>query len=285
MKRNRLIPFGYRIENGEVLVHPIEAEAVVLIFTEYLNGNSMSRIAEILTVPYSEKRAWKQPVIHQILTNKTYLGTEKYPHLITEDMFREVTRLRQSKGYTSHRIPEELSVLRSLTYCKECEHRLERIGGNAKWERWSCHNKECSKFSYRLTDQMLKNAVIRALNTVITTPDMLDVTVEPNYSPTPEIKRQQNEIRRMMDDPTVDYDRIKEELFHLAAMKYDTCLYSGAPQNTEHLKALLAEQPELHTLAIGLLKSCVRRISVSHFCTIEVEFQNGAVINERGERV
>lgn len=285
MARNRLIPFGYRIENGDVLVHPEETEAVVFIFTEYSKGRSMNQIAAVLTVPYSEKRKWSQPVIYQILTNKAYLGTEKYPQIITEALFRKVSQIRQQKGYTSHRIPEELSLLRSLTYCKECGHRLERIGGNAKWEHWSCHNSECSKFSYRLTDQMLKSAVIQALNTVITTPGMLDVTVESNYTPTPEIKRQQNEIHRMMDDPSVDYDRIKDVLFQLAAMRYDCCTYCVASQNTEHLKSLLAVHSKLDMLDIGLLKSCVRRILVSHFCTIEIEFLNGVIINERGEQL
>lgn len=82
----------------------------------------------------------------------------------------------------------------------------------------------------------------------------------------------------------IDYDRTKAEILRLAEMKYACCTYSDAPQKTELLKSTLAEQPQLNTLDIGLLKSCVSQILVSHFCTIEVKFINGTVIKNLTER-
>ena len=40
MAGNRKLPFGYRMERGEVTEHPIEAEAVREIFQRYLAGAS-----------------------------------------------------------------------------------------------------------------------------------------------------------------------------------------------------------------------------------------------------
>ena len=55
--------------------------------------------------------------------------------------------------------------------------------------------------------------------------------------------------------------------------------------NKSELKYLLLHTEKLNMLNVGLLKSCVRRVLVSHSCIIEAEFINGVTINERGERL
>ena len=49
------------------------------------------------------------------------------------------------------------------------------------------------------------------------------------------------------------------------------------------MKYILSQTEKQNMLNAGLLRSCVRRILVSRFCTIEIEFINGVTINERGE--
>ncbi|TLW89182.1 hypothetical protein FFK04_05830 [Ruminococcus sp. KGMB03662] len=89
----------------------------------------------------------------------------------------------------------------------------------------------------------------------------------------------------MIDSVQVDFDRVKAEIFRLAEMKYDCCSYNDSPQKTEELIALLQNNEQLNTLDIGLFKSCVSKIWISHFCAIEVELINGVRINNITERV
>lgn len=169
--------------------------------------------------------------------------------------------------------------IRNRTYCSECGHRLSRIGGNSKYEHWDCRNPDCYKLEYRLTDQMIIGAVLNVLNSAIANPSLLESGGEISiYSPTADIVRQQNEINRMTDSPQVDFDRIKSEIIRLAEMKYECCSYNDSPQKTDKLKALLENHQQLDTLDIGLFKSCVSKIWISHFCTIEVELINGVRI-------
>ena len=81
-----------------------------------------------------------------------------------------------------------------------------------------------------------------------------------------------------------DEKKIKEKLFRLAQLKYDCCTYDDSQQNTELLKSRLGCE-QLNTLDIGLFKSCVSKILISHFCTIEVELINGVRIKNITERV
>lgn len=132
---------------------------------------------------------------------------------------------------------------------------------------------------------MIIGSVLTVLNTAIANPNLLESDNEISvYSQTADVIRKQNEISQMLDSVQLDFDRIKSELFKLAELKYNCCTYNENPQKTAEIKALLENHEQLNTLNIGLFKSCISRIWISHFCTIEVEFINGVIIKNITER-
>lgn len=289
MPKNRVIPFGYCMRNGEITVDFNESKAVARIFEEYLNGSSLQQIAKLMEsekVQYSEiSDRWNKNMVKRIIENEKYLGNEKYPQIIGEKFFTQANEKRMLKAASVCVIPEDLQEIRNRTYCLECGHRLSRIGGNCRSAKWDCRNPECYKFEYRLTDRMIIDTVLTVINTAIANPSLLESDCEiSTYSPTADIIRKQNEINQMLDSTQVDFDRIKSELYRLAETKYDCCTYNDDPQKTKQLMNLLENQKQLNTLNIGLFKSCVNRIWISHFCTIEVEFINGIKIKNITER-
>ena len=290
MAKNRTIPFGYCMKNGEITTEPKEVYAVVTIFDEYLKGRSLSEIAKLMQ---SEKICynavsdkWNKNMVKRIIENNKYLGNETYPQIIDEETFRLANEKRVRKATTLNLISEDLQAIRNVTYCTECGHRLSRIGGNSKYEHWDCRNTDCYKLEYRLTDQMIIGAVLNVLNSAIVNPSLLESGGEiSTYSPTADIVRKQNEINHMTDSAQADFDRVKAEIFKLAEMKYDCCSYNDSPQKTEELKELLQGHEQLNSLDIGLFKACVSRIWISHFCTVEVELINGVRIKNITEKV
>lgn len=289
MAKNRTIPFGYCMKNGEIQVNIKESRIIEEIFRLYLDGNSLLAIADQMSrkgVSYNcINNVWNKNMVKRIIENEKYLGTEKYPKIISEDFFNQANEKRKTKAAFVCMISEDLQTLRKLTYCAECGHNLSRIGGNSKYERWDCRNPDCCKLEYRLTDQMIIGAVMTVLNTVIANPDLLKCDCEiSKYSPTADVIRQQNEISQMIDSTHFDFERTKSEIFKLAEMKYDCCTYNDKQLKTENLTNILANKQQLNKLDIGLLKSCISRILVSHFYTIEVEFINGVTIKNITER-
>ena len=289
MPKNRVIPFGYCMRNGEITVDFNESKAVARIFEEYLNGSSLQQIAKLMEsekVQYSEiSDRWNKNMVKRIIENKKYLGNEKYPQIIGEKFFTHANEKRMLRATSAYVILEDLKEFRKHTYCLECGHRLSRIGGSSRYEKWDCRNPECYKFEYRLTDRMIIDTVLAVINTAIANPSLLKSEAEiSTYFPTADVIRRQNEINQMIDLAQVDFDRIKSELYRLAEMKYDCCTYNDDSQKTKQLMDLLENQKQLNTLNIGLFKSCVNRIWISHFCTIEVEFINGIKIKNITER-
>ena len=289
MPKNRVIPFGYCMRNGEITVDFNESKAVARIFEEYLNGSSLQQIARLMElekIRYSEdSEHWNKNMVKRIIENEKYLGNEKYPQIIGDKFFTQANEKRMLKATSVCVIPEDLQEIRNRTYCLECGHRLSRIGGNCRSAKWDCRNPDCYRLEYQLTDQMIIGVVLTVLNAAIANPNLIENNGEiSTYSPTADIIRKQNEINQMLDSAQVDFDRIKSELYRLAEMKYECCAYDDNPQKTAQLRSLLDDHEQLNSLDIGLFKACISRIWISHFCTIEVDFINEIKIKNITER-
>ena len=289
MARNRVIPFGYCMKNGEITTEPKEVYAVAEIFREYLNGSSLLQIAKLMeseNIRYTEDSDhWNKNMVKRIIENEKYLGTDKYPQIIDEDIFKRANEKRVQKATTLNLVCDDLQEIRKVTYCLECGEKLFRRTNGKGREYWNCGNPDCFKYEYRLTDQMIIGAVLTVLNTAIANPSLIENSGEISvYSPTVDVIRKQNEINQMTDSLQMDFDRVKAEIFKLAEMKYDCCTYNDSPQKAAEIKALLKNHEQLNTLDIGLFKACVSRIWISHFCTIEVELINGVRIKNITEK-
>lgn len=277
------------MQKGEIIAEPTESQVVKDIFKLYLDGKSMSEIARQMSISQVSYNGitfdWNKNMVKRILENEKYLGKDGYPVLIDSKTFYHANVRKKSKATSVNEISEELKIIRSLSHCTECGHRLSRFGGNTQTDKWDCRNPECSRFNYRLTDNMIKDILLHILNAVIANPDLLDTDSEiSGYTPSIKVKCQQNELNRLMDNPQIDSEKVKTEILRLAELKYDCCNYNDSPQKTEYLKELISGREQLNIIDYDLLKSCVSRILIGHFYTIEIEFINGVIIKNITER-
>lgn len=85
------VPFGYRKENGKFVVFEEEAVIVRRIYAEFLNGNGLNGICDILNregkVMEKSGCIWKKKAVRYILTNEKYIGDCLWRKKITENVF------------------------------------------------------------------------------------------------------------------------------------------------------------------------------------------------------
>lgn len=122
MPKNRIIPFGYCMKNGEITVDFNESKAVERIFEEYLNGRSLQHIAKLMEsekISYSEDfEHWNKNIVKRIIEN------EKYPQIIGEKFFTQANKknaesyfsLRNSRRFTGNKKPYILLRMWSQTF-------------------------------------------------------------------------------------------------------------------------------------------------------------------------
>lgn len=84
---------GYRMGDGRLEVVPEEAEVVKKIFSDYLAGKSIFRIAKELThseLPAARSAVWNQSTVARILMNEKYTG-----NMILQKTFRQDFRTKK----------------------------------------------------------------------------------------------------------------------------------------------------------------------------------------------
>ena len=290
MGKNRRIPFGYRMINGEITTDSLEICAVIKIFGEYISGNSLTAIANMIAddgIPYYKGEApiWNKNMIKRIIENKKYLGDEIYPQIIDKKVFDKANAEKTSKANNLMLVPERFNKICNMIVCAECGKRLFRNPD----ETWNCKAPACRVFSYTVTDQMLESAVLNMINTAIANPCLIEAEGEISvYTPNGSVIRQKNEINRLLDQSNIDYEKVKHAMIQLAQLKYKCCTYNDIPQKTEIIRSELTGHEQLNELDTNLMFKIVSKITVSHYATIGMEMINGVTltnITEKGEQL
>lgn len=126
---NRKVLYGYQIEDGKLIIQPLEAAVVSRIFALCLERKFQWEISDILNaegILYSPDRpVWNKFRISFILRNERYMGADGYPELIDSETFQAVQALLQKKWGKRDRRERPVSALRETLRCP-CGGRLKR---------------------------------------------------------------------------------------------------------------------------------------------------------------
>lgn len=78
------IPYGYKIENGEIVVDAESAKRIEKLFDLYLEDYSLNKAGEMAGIKKCHGS------ISRMLSNHKYIGKFGYPSIIYEDIFDKV---------------------------------------------------------------------------------------------------------------------------------------------------------------------------------------------------
>ena len=161
-------PLGYRLIDGQLVIHEPEAEIVQLIFNNYLAGYSREEIAAQVTalgIPTRDgKEVWRASAITYILCNEKYAGDvrvqkkyttetlpfkkklnhgerdqyfmpERVPAIIDREVFDAVAELMEKRKCKISTAPREASVFTQKIICGECGSLFKQTScrGTVNW--------------------------------------------------------------------------------------------------------------------------------------------------------
>lgn len=97
--KNRYIPFGYQIQNGDSVINTEQAATVQHIFYAYTEGQSFKEIAEYLTTSgtayHFSDNSWNKNIVARILANEIYCGAKGYPAIISKEVYSQAASIRR----------------------------------------------------------------------------------------------------------------------------------------------------------------------------------------------
>lgn len=276
MAQNRIMPYGYKIENGKLIIEPQEEKVVVKIFKKYAEGESYKSIAEMLTgldIRYMPQKAqWNKNMVARILQNKNYLGNEKYPAIIPNELYQTVKK--EKKPY-NHTQSEDIKVLKSFLICGECGEKLKRRLKVSGEERWYCPNDK-EHISLEVTDENILDSILILQQKLAEETRPQEVKELNDQANITKLNKLKNEIELEINETNPDYKSIKEKIMLLACEKY------------KGLEVLIQEDIEVYhiigqlskkEISSGLLKEVLKKITISHAKAVEFQLKNGQKIS------
>lgn len=228
MANNRKLPFGYRMEFGEHIIHPMEAETVRWIFQTYLAGASYKVLVEALQergVAYDAGKLWNKNMVARILEDQRYIGTDRYPAILPEEQFRSAQERRRDRVAPVRKTQAQIE--------------LRRLCGGSP-PAW------------------VERQVLALLNQLIQAPANIvhEQKKERNAAEASTLRR---ELDEALHTPPVDGERARAMALHLAECR----LNSIGPEEyeTERLRRIFQAHPLMRELEQDLLRESIRQIT------------------------
>jgi len=224
MKQNRTLPYGYRIETGQISVDHAEAEVIRHIYRNYAEGMSYKAIAESLTAEgiryMPDKPAWNKNMVARILQNENYLGTEKYPPVIEEALCRQA-KLAQ-KPYTLTE-SEDIKDIKPVLKCADCGRSIKRRLKRNGEERWYCEG-DAKHVSIAATDEVLLESIGIIWRRLMENLFLADTGEKDSEDNTISLEtiRMKNEIDQALKAGEINEGEIISKILELASLRYDS---------------------------------------------------------------
>lgn len=245
---NRKLPFGYRMEQGQPVIHPAESEIVAAIFRRYTAGASyMDIVAVLKTQPvlYDAERLWSKSMVARILGDQRYTGEDGFPAILDEETFQRATRKRAAKQTPVQRT-EAQKILRRLSG--------QKVGKNAE------------------------SQVLALLNSLIRNPNFIQQPPESANSRS-EINKLEKELETLLEHQPIDEEAARNLTQQISAAQY--AAIPDEEYETLRLRRVFSQAEPMEELDAALLKSTVSYIRLTYGGIAGIQLKNGQLIERR----
>ena len=279
--KNRTIPFGYQYENGALAINPPEAHIVQNVFSQYLLGEPLSKIASHLTAKLVEYLPgcwqWNKARVKRILDNAKYIGNGEYPSIIKEKDFQMAHQKKESASTNRQHADEDVKMFKNLAHCHHCGAPMVRRM-DSRFENpvtWKCPR--CGYF-FSLPDEEFKRRVFLLQQRLVDKPLLAEKKEEAIPVTSMEARRLTNEIFRKLDSGDFNEGELVNLALQCAAENYQTI--NSARHITERLTAALLHAGPLSAFDRTLFERTVSEIHLTRKGEILLKLQNGVCIRE-----
>ena len=249
MGSNRKQPFGYAMEFGQVVIHPVEAECVKQIFERYCLGTSFQELSNMMQesgIKYDVDKPWNKNMVARILGDKRYIGDSGFPAIITDDMFQRIADKRVMKAAPVQR-SEAQKILRKKCECRPTEH--------------------------------VEAEVVYLLNCLIANPEIIQ-TPEKSIDPSHRKDILSDELEELLGQMPVNEVKAREKILDVAVAMYEEI--DPREYKTYRMKNVFQKEETKSELDTVLFAISVAAVYIEGSGRVKIKLRNDQII-ERGE--
>lgn len=217
--KNRYIPFGYQIQNGDSVINTEQAATVQHIFYAYTEGQSFKEIAEYLTTSgtayHFSDNSWNKNIVARILANEIYCGAKGYPAIISKEVYSQAASIRSNKTVTYSAV---LKPFRSDMQCACCG---ERLYWRPRTQQWTC--RQCGMWSKPMQPENMAQQIVDRLYQIQQHPEIIHNPKEQCNTRSIEVAQLDHEIHTALALPELDADAIIDKILRRAELQFNYC--------------------------------------------------------------
>lgn len=279
----RTLPYGYMYNNGTIVIEKTASDIVKYIFEQYKAQKSMLDIADMLNQLHIEYSSgvigWNKARIKRILEDKRYLGDEKYPVIISPDLFEAVSTAKANRNNQKFVNREEnIYQIHARILCPCCKSIMKRrIENRTKIrEHWKCSNPDCRK-SIAIKDEEFLSQIHGLIDRIIINPKILNCDLE-TQSISAKVEKQEREIARLLEYQQMDGESVKQKILELFTIRYGDI--NNQQYETKRLISIYKNQKKADYFPIELFNRTVDSITFGSDNTVMIGLTNGQIIKE-----
>lgn len=278
--KNRTVPYGYKYENGIIILHPQESEIVKRICMAYLEGKSLLDIATMLNeqkVEYMpEVIGWNKARLKRIIEDERYLGKEPYPAILDEMTYTAMQRVKESRN--TQKDTNRKSDIFQITVpvkCPICGQRMQRRHDSRYkvQQRWICENEECRTL-IKIADSDLLESINNVLAGIL--PERIQLIDAIESEPSISVRLVNNEIARLYDTAEIDKETLRKKLLEGISKRYEDI--DNKPYATRKLQVELMRDQS--TDNVQRINKTVSEIILYTDLTVGITLLNGQFIGK-----
>ncbi len=268
----RTFLYGYTFQDDRYIPDPSESEVVQSIYSEYIGGTTIAEIVKWLNttgIPYSsDKKTWNKNMVYRILTDTRYIGEGIYPQIISKELFERANK--KENIATQEPLTDERRWLKQKAFCHACgKQRYRRRMKNGSY-RWICLSR-CLRCK-PIRDKNLQDMILEKLSLFKDHPESIaDDFIAEEFSISPEARKYENEIERLISEPNPSYKLLKSVVLDCVSKRYDCCVNSGTYEISKELTAALSKEPP----GFDLMKKICEKIAVDENGEVHLTLKNG----------
>jgi site-specific DNA recombinase len=278
--KNRTVPYGYKYENGIIILHPQESEIVKRICMAYLEGKSLLDIATMLNeqkVEYMpEVIGWNKARLKRIIEDERYLGKEPYPAILDEMTYTAMQRVKESRN--TQKDTNRKTDIFQITVpvkCPICGQRMQRRHDSRYkvQQRWICENEECRTL-IKIADSDLLESINNVLAGIL--PERIQLIDAIESEPSISVRLVNNEIARLYDTAEIDKETLRKKLLEGISKRYEDI--DNKPYATRKLQVELMRDQS--TDNVQRINKTVSEIILYTDLTVGITLLNGQFIGK-----
>ena len=249
MGTNRKQPFGYKIENGRVVIESTEAYWVLHLYRRYGLGETIRELTELMNhtgVHYDSGKPWNKSMVARILADSRYIGERGYPQIMEPEVFWGIVEKKQKKAPAV----QKTEVQRMLR--RKCDRKITPD---------------------------IEHEVLYLLNRLAADPELIKT---PNAPPaqSERLKILKTELEELLARLPVDEERTREKLQEIAVAMYEAV--DPREYETYRMKRLFQKEQSRAELDAQLIAATISAVPVDGNGNVKLKLKNEQVI-ERGE--